>query len=214
MKKAFTPLVMVAVLLLVGCVPSPTPTATAEIITPTLAQPTATAVPPTRTIAPPTPTRLLPSPTPQGRTLLVTSAADSGPGTLRQALLDAQNGDTITFDPAVFPPDAPVTIFTTSGLPQITQGNLTIDASNAGVILDGRNAHGEWQAGLEIVSSDANIIRGMQITSFSGPGIAIAGNANHNIIGGDRRIGSGPFGQGNLLTFNAIGVHLKHEGVS
>ena len=212
MKKAFTPLVMVAVLLLVGCVPSPTPTATAEIITPTLAQPTATAVPPTRTIAPPTPTRLLPSPTPQGRTLLVTSAADSGPGTLRQALLDAQNGDTITFDPAVFPPDAPVTIFTTSGLPQITQGNLTIDASNAGVILDGRNAHGEWQAGLEIVSSDANIIRGLHITNFIGPGIALAGDAQYNIIGGDRSIGSGPFGQGNLLSNNDNGISVATPG--
>ena len=43
----------------------------------------------------------------QGETLIVNSTADAGPGTLRQALLEAQSGDTITFDPAVFPPAAP-----------------------------------------------------------------------------------------------------------
>jgi len=48
------------------------------------------AVPPASTLAP------------QGETIIVTSTADSGPGTLRQALLDAQDGDTITFAPAVF----------------------------------------------------------------------------------------------------------------
>ncbi len=74
-----------------------------------------------------------------GRTLVVTSTADSGPGTLRQALLDAQSGDTITFDPAVFPPTSPMIITLTSSLPELSQGNLTIDASNAGVILDGSN---------------------------------------------------------------------------
>lgn len=34
----------------------------------------------------------------------VTSAADTGPGTLRQAMLDMAAGDIITFDTAVFPP--------------------------------------------------------------------------------------------------------------
>ena len=164
-------------------------------------------------------TTILPSstPTPQGRTLIVTSAADSGPGTLRQALLDAQNGDTIILDPAVFPPDAPVTIFTTSELPHIRQGNLTIDASNAGVILDGSkatNPTGDWLTGLQIVDSDANVIRGLHVTNFTGPGIAIAGEAKHNIVGGDRSIGNGPFGQGNMLTFNDIGVHLKSTGTT
>ena len=44
-----------------------------------------------------------------GRTdsLVVTSTADSGPGTLRWALLKAQPGATISFDVAVFPPAAP-----------------------------------------------------------------------------------------------------------
>ena len=37
--------------------------------------------------------------------IFVTSAADSGPGTLRQALLDAQEGETITFHGLVPPID-------------------------------------------------------------------------------------------------------------
>jgi hypothetical protein len=129
-------------------------------------------------------------------------------------MLDMQKGDTITFDPSVFPPEAPVTIAITSGLPQIIQGNLTIDASDAGVILDGSNATGEWQAGLEIVSSNRNTIRGLQVSNFSGPGIAIAGDAENNIIGGDRSIGAGPFGQANLLSNNDNGVVLSTPGTS
>src|SRR4030065_2977940 len=87
------------------------------------------------TVAPatPTPTLLPPTPTPQGRTLPVTSPADSGPGTLRQAMQDAQSGDTITFDPSIFPPDAPTTIAISSGLPELDKGNITIDASDGGV---------------------------------------------------------------------------------
>ena len=103
-----------------------------------------TVAPSTPTLTPPTETTV--PPTPQGRTLLVTSPADSGLGTLRQAMLDAKPYDVIGFDPSVFPPGAPATIFITSELPQIRQGNLTIDASNAGVILDGRDATGDWLA--------------------------------------------------------------------
>lgn len=78
----------------------------------------------TPTSAPPTATVVQPTPTPQGKTLLVNSPADGGPGTLRQAMLDAQNGDTFTFDPSAFPPDAPVTIFALSELPHIRWGML------------------------------------------------------------------------------------------
>ena len=50
--------------------------------------------------------------------LVVTSDSDSGPGSLRQALLGARNGDTITFDPIVFPLDNPATIELLSPLPE------------------------------------------------------------------------------------------------
>jgi hypothetical protein len=139
--------------------------------------------------------------------MIVTSTADSGPGTLRQALLDAQSGDTITFDPDVFPPDAPATIYLTSGLPHITQGNLTIDASDAGVILDGSDiVEGEWICGLTILSN-GNTIQGLQIINFSGAGFDLE-EANHNTIGGDRGVGSGPVGQGNLSSGNSDGIGL------
>ena len=50
------------------------------------------------------------TPLPQEKTIIVTSTSDSGPSTLRQALESAQPGDTINFDPATFPPDAPAVI--------------------------------------------------------------------------------------------------------
>jgi hypothetical protein len=92
---------------------------------------------------------------------IIASTADSGSGTLRQALIDAQSGDKITFDPTVFPPENPAVIKVLSPLPVIFQGNLTIDASNAGVILDGSQAGDEWIAGIE-VDSEKNIIQGLQ----------------------------------------------------
>ena len=69
--------------------------------------------------------------------VVVVNPADSGPGSLRDALTQAVSGNLVVFNPSVFPPTAPVTITLTSALPVIRQGNLTIDASNAGVILDG-----------------------------------------------------------------------------
>jgi len=177
-------LVIILSLALNGCGPESSPTATPvnpapASVSPTLAPTTPTPVPVTPTLPAPTPvpvtptqpaatlTPVLSAPTPQGRTLVVTSTADAGTGTLRQALLDAQNGDTITFDPAVFPPTAPVAIAVTSELPHIRQGNLTLDASNAGVILDGSHTPGEWVAGLQIVMSNANTIRGLQVSNRS-----------------------------------------------
>jgi hypothetical protein len=157
------------------------------------------------------------TPVPQepGKTVIVTSTADSGPGTLRQALLDAQSGDTITFDPAVFPPGASATIYLTTSLPFISQGNLKIDASNAGMILDGSNIQeGGWVFGLEI-SSDGNTIQGLQIVSFSpGAGVSLVGQARKNTIGGDRSIGVGPIGQGNLIGNGDIGIRICGANVS
>ena len=109
--------------------------------------------------------------TPAGRSVIVTSPADAGPGTLRQALTDAQAGDVITFDPVVFPPSAPVTISLQSGLPAITAGPLTIDASNAGVILEGSGA--SYSSGLRISGADSVTIRGLQIVNFRGYGIEL-----------------------------------------
>ena len=140
-----------------------------------------------------------------GRELIVTTTADSGRGSLRWALLMARPGDVIKFDPTVFPPDEPATIYPRSELPHIHCGNLTIDASNAGVVLDGSKARGEWVIGLG-VDSDWNTIQGLQIVNFSGAGIFLTGR--HNMIGGNRSIGKGPLGQGNLLSGNSDGIGI------
>ena len=143
-------------------------------------------------------------------TCQVTSTADSGSGSLRWCMEQAQSGDTIVFDPAVFPTNDPATIVLASELPQITQGGLTIDASESGVSLDCQD--------LEIVGitigSDANTVRGLQIYRCGGPGIQIFGN--WNVIGGDRSIGSGPVGQGNVLSENGggdfgLGMQPQHH---
>ena len=147
------------------------------------------------------------------RDLVVTSAADSGAGTLRWALETARPGDTVTFDSTVFPPDAPAAICVTRVLPSLTQGNLTIDASDAGVILDGQGSTEPNTWGLEIIS-DGNVVRGLQIINFTGFAIQIVGGAQHNVIGGDRSIGAGPTGQGNLCGSNNGGIGLYDEGTS
>ncbi|MBI3979125.1 MAG: right-handed parallel beta-helix repeat-containing protein [Chloroflexi bacterium] len=144
-------------------------------------------------------------------TCTVTSTLDGGPGTLRQCLSVAQTGDTITFDPAVFPPTSPVTIVLTAPLPEVTQGSLTIDASDAGVVLDG-SATPTSTAGLRLLSS-GNAVRGLQIVRFPGDGVQISGGAQRNTIGGDRTVGVGPTGQGNLITRNGgNGVSIMGAG--
>ncbi len=181
----------------VGCGQKPAVSATAALETPAL---TAAPISTLEATTPPTPM--------PGETIVVGSAADSGPGTLRQALLDGQPGDIITFDPAIFPPAAPQTISVTSALPQISQGYLTVDASDAGVILDGSQLPRDtWITGLDIVS-DGNTIRGLQVLNFTGVGIVVAAHGQHNTIGGDRNTGAGPIGQGNLSSGNNFGIGL------
>ncbi len=143
---------------------------------------------------------------PVGITRTVTSNADSGPDSLREALNLAQTGDTILFDPNFFPPDNPETIFISEALPLIRVNWLTIDASNAGVILDGSNITDEFVIGLQIADGNNNKIMGLQISNFSGPGIGLEGE--DHIIGGDRNTGNGPYGQGNLIINNFMGIGI------
>lgn len=128
---------------------------------------------------------------------IVTSAADSGAGTLRDALEHLRPNTTITFDQAVFPADHPATILLESPLPEIVWDYLTIDASNAGVILDGGKL--ESGSGL-LIYSFYNRIMGLQIVNFPQHGIDLQGG--DSVIGGNRNEGIGPMGQGNLLSGN------------
>lgn len=134
----------------------------------------------------------------------VTSSADSGSGSLRDCLASVQPGETILFDAAVFPPKNPVIIALQSPLPALESGSITIDASNAGVILDGQN---QVPAGL-VSRSTYNTIMGIQFVNFPMDGITLEFPSEYNQIGGDHTIGSGPSGQGNVFSgcFNGIRV--------
>ena len=144
-------------------------------------------------------------------TYVVTSAADSGSGTLRDALNQQRLKDNtyITFDPDIFPADHPATIALRSDLPPIDRDFITIDASNAGVILDGNN---QVERGLDIYGRYA-VVMGLQIRNFNYSGI-MSGGA-YAQIGGNRNVGSGPVGQGNQVGLSnlAIGVEGCHSVV-
>ena len=139
--------------------------------------------------------------------ITVTSTEDNGAGTLRQAIQSANPGDIIKFSSTAFPQKDPARIMLQSGLPVINQGYLTLDASNAGVILDGSEAGGDWTPGLEI-NSAYNIIKGFQIINFTGPGILLSTQARHNLIGGDKSVGLGLLGEGNLISNNQDGIAI------
>ncbi len=130
-------------------------------------------------------------------TCIVTSTNDSGAGSLRGCLAISLAGDSITFDTSVFPTTMPSTIDLASPLPSISVDNLMIDASDAGVILDGNNLPSG--NGLVIDGANGVEIRGLQIVNFPWHGILIFNAATNNIIGGNPDVGDGLLGQGNLI---------------
>ncbi len=134
----------------------------------------------------------------------VTSSDFSGPGTLFECLSQIQPGGTIDFDTSVFSPTAPATIMLEGNLPELTAGSITIDGSNAGVVLDGNH---QVDQGL-VVSSSYNTVMGLQFTNFNGCGIQIGFPGTYNTIGGDHTIGAGPAGQGNAFYGNFCGVSI------
>jgi parallel beta-helix repeat protein len=158
-----------------------------------------------REVPPIRPRRAQGSPARAPATCTVTSAADSGPGTLRQCLSNAVMSDTILFDPVAFPPTNPRTISVLSELPWIEVDGLTLDASNAGVILDGSSLT-EDMPGIVAVGVMGVSIRGLQIQHFAW-GIELWRGARQCTIGGNRAIGAGPTGQGNVISGN------KYQGI-
>ena len=89
---------------------------------------------------------------PTGRTVVVTSSKDSGPGTLRNALEHQRPLETITFDQGMFPPDRRVRIAVERPLPGLGVGNVTVDGSDAWVMLDGRGIAEDFTVGLQMKS--------------------------------------------------------------
>ena len=203
MKASHLILIVLLILVMTACKPPDAPTNPPEVEEPAVSEPAD---------VPEEPASPEEEPAPVGNTITVTSTDDSGAGTLRQALEQAQDGDTILFDPAVFPPDAAATIFLANDLPHIRSNYLTIDASNAGVILDGSQSEG-WAA-MQIVSGKGDKVMGLQFSYIPGPAVAISGGATQTQIGGDRGMGTGPFGQGNQITLNANGIDISGSGTS
>jgi len=142
---------------------------------------------------------------------VVTSTADTGAGTLRECLQTSTGNTRITFDVAVFPPGRPATITPLTGL-SLPQSYITLDASNAGVILSGSRAPPATR-GL-VVGSTGNVVMGLQIVGFPDDGIALF-NSVGTVIGGSRTRGSGPLGEGNLISGNSgNGISLNDTQVS
>jgi hypothetical protein len=126
-------------------------------------------------------------------TFVVTTAADGGAGSLRQAILDSNANDTPTpVDDAItfnIPGSGVRTIALSSPLPQIS-GNVTVDATSQPgydtnhtpvVEIDGGGA-GAGAAGLRIASTGpvaASTVLGLIINHFSGPGVVISGDYNY-----------------------------------
>ena len=135
-------------------------------------------------------------------TCIVTNTVSSGIGTLNNCLTNPQPNTFITFDPLVFPPLSPVTITLLSQLPLVTESNLTIDASNAGVIINGEMLSESYIDGLHVEGASNVTIKGLQIINFPDNGIELGGSASQITLGGSRLIGNGPLGEGNLLSGN------------
>jgi hypothetical protein len=155
-----------------------------------------------------------PPPRPLAATCTVNNPADDGPGTLRVCLQSAAAGDTINFNPANFPLGSPVSIAPLSPLPRITVDNLTIDASNAGVILDGSGL-GDGN-GLEIDGASGVVIKGLQIINFPESGIYFNENATNNTIGGENATpGGGCSGDCNLISGNGEnGISISRDNAA
>jgi trimeric autotransporter adhesin len=122
-------------------------------------------------------------------TFIVTNNLDSGAGSLRQALIDANtsNGfDTITFN---IGGSGVQTIDIQSAFNDINEGVLIDGTSQIGyavgaplIVLNGSNA-GANANGISISSNSPVTIRGLVINRFSGNGIAISGGSANVITG-------------------------------
>jgi hypothetical protein len=115
--------------------------------------------------------------------IVVTSTADSGAGSLREAITTANanaGADVISFDPIAFPlsPGLPGVILLTSPLPILIGTGDAIDGTGAGVILDGSlTPTSPATVGLRVRRSDITI-RGLTIQDFPGDGVVVETNPN------------------------------------
>ncbi len=141
-------------------------------------------------------------------TFTVTNTNDSGTGSLRQAIIDANANagpDTIDFNIAGV---GPHTINVASALPDITD-TVVIDgwsepdfAGTPVVRIDGNSVGGSTDGLTFATNSDGSTVRGLMITRFSHDGIQIDSTANSITIHGNwiGTTGIGSTGVGNSNT--------------
>jgi uncharacterized repeat protein (TIGR01451 family) len=125
-----------------------------------------------------------------GSSLIVTTNADSGSGSLRQAILDANAGVctapcTIAFNL----PGGQLTITPPTSLPAITAANITIDGttqpgySGAPLVTIDGSSNPNLSSGLQL-SGGHDAVKGLSIVSFQGSAIVID-TANGNLVSGN-----------------------------
>ncbi len=174
----------------------------------------------------------------------VTNTGDSGAGSLRQAILDANarpGTDTIRF--AIAPGTPPFTIAPLSALPAITEAVVLDATTQPGFVgvpvveLTGSGA-GPGTAGLTVAGGSGSTIRGFVVNGFAGAGIVLASGGNTvvgNYVGMDatgltarangaggitvtsagNRIGGTTAGDRNVVSGNAYhGIGLEHAGAT
>lgn len=137
-------------------------------------------------------------------TRLVTNTNDSGSGSLRQAMLDAQPGDTIEFNNNFgiwrIQPLTP--------LPPLDKGNVTIDGTKNGgrIEIDGSLITSVPADGFLITSSN-NVIKGLWIGNFKiNDGLTATGGAGIHIVGTSPTGSDYPIVTGNQILDNHIGT--------
>jgi hypothetical protein len=144
---------------------------------------------------------LLPSLALSASTFQVTSVADSGPGSLRQAILDANEGPCspvapcrIEFAiPAPVPASGWFTIAPQSPLPVLDRSPITLDATTqkaltgdtnpAGPEVELDGTHAGYRSGLKAFAAYGLAIQGFAVNRFEGHGIFVDAGASVNISG-------------------------------
>jgi len=162
------------------------------------------------------------------QTFFVTNTNDSGPGSLRQALLDAQASPASANNIVAFNIDGagtdPIIIRPTTPLDSIFEG-VTIDGftqpgSSANTLADGNNT--VWRIRLDgsllgtganglTLNADGCLVRGLEVTGFRGYGIRVASGGDSSVVEGCRFFGNQT---GGVLVDNAGAVTVGGNALS
>jgi len=145
--------------------------------------------------------------------LIVTNTADSGPGSLRAAMLaaNAQPGPSVAQIRFAIPPPSgdalPLVILPQTALPVMTRP-VSIDAATqpgySGVpriLIDGSHMTGTFDGPVDgiTLTGGTSLLRGLAIGGFTGNGVVLKTGGNNHVAGnyiGTNLAGTAPFGNG------------------